>query len=239
MTPDSSTPAQALDERYVSMDAAARLEHFVTQAHPGRVAIAASFGAESAVLLDLTAAIDRHLPIVFLNTGKLFGETLDYRDTLVAHLGLTNVIELAPDAAALRREDPSGTLWLRDPDRCCALRKAAPLRRALAPYDAWVNGRKRFHGGLRGALSFVESVDGKVKLNALADWSRDDLDAYMTGRGLPRHPVAQFGFTSIGCEPCSDPAASGAEVRAGRWSGLSKTECGIHLPHGPAPGGAA
>jgi phosphoadenosine phosphosulfate reductase len=200
------------------------------RAFPGRIALVSSFGAEAAVLLHMAAAIDPALPVIFLDTGKLFGETRRYRDTLIRRLGLHDVRTVEPDAKRLAAEDPQGMLWHSAPDRCCALRKVEPLTRALAPFDAWINGRKRSHGALRAHLPLVERAEGRIKLNPLADWSAEDVAAYFATHDLPHHPLEEDGFTSIGCMPCTDRAKPGEAPRAGRWRGQNKTECGIHLP---------
>lgn len=198
-------------------------------AFPGRIALVSSFGAEAAVLLHMAAAVDRSLPVVFLDTGKLFGETLRYRDHLVRRLGLRDVRTFAPDAACLAAEDPAGLLWRSDPDRCCALRKVEPLARALDGFDAWISGRKRSHGGQRAALPAVEAAAGRVKFNPLAEWTGDDVARYFAIHEMPRHPLMADGYTSIGCRPCTDRTSAGEDPRAGRWRGRAKTECGIHL----------
>ncbi|GAA0567617.1 phosphoadenylyl-sulfate reductase [Caenispirillum bisanense] len=201
----------------------------------GRIALVSSFGTESAVLLDLVAQVNPALPVVFLDTGKLFGETLRYRDRLVSRLGLTDVRVIRPDPAAVAAADPDGILWTQAPDRCCAVRKVEPLARALAPFDAWISGRKRFQAATRAALPRVEADGARVKINPLADWSRDALDRAFTDRDLPRHPLEEDGFLSIGCMPCTDRVAPGEDVRAGRWRhAADKTECGIHLPFSAA-----
>lgn len=200
--------------------------------HPGRAAVVASFGAESAVLLHLVAIVDPGVPVIFLDTGKLFPETLAYRDRLAARLGLTDMRSVGPDPAALARADPAGDLWRRDPDRCCALRKVEPLARALAGFDLWINGRKRHHGGVRGSLRPVERVGERVKLNPLAAWRPARIAAYFRRHDLPRHPLEAEGYASIGCAPCTAPVAAGENPRAGRWRGSDKTECGIHFAAG-------
>lgn len=201
------------------------------QEFAGRIALVSSFGAESAVLLDLVAQVDPALPVVFLDTGKLFGETLRYRDKLVSRLGLTDVRVIRPDPAAVAAADPDGILWTQNHDRCCHVRKVEPLARALAPFDAWISGRKRFQGATRAALPRVEADGRRVKINPLADWSRADLDRAFADRDLPRHPLEEDGFLSIGCMPCTDRVAPGEDIRAGRWrDNAGKTECGIHLP---------
>jgi phosphoadenosine phosphosulfate reductase len=195
----------------------------------GSIALVSSFGAEAAVLLHLVAQIDRRVPVIFVDTGKLFGETLRYRDALVDRLGFTDVRSVEPDPVELARRDPDGMLFARDPDACCALRKVEPLERALAGFSAWINGRKRFQGGLRGAIPVVEEADGRIKVNPLARWSARETEAYFSAYDLPRHPLEAEGYRSVGCMPCSSPVGPGEDARAGRWRGLSKSECGIHL----------
>lgn len=220
----------AMAAHYHGAEALPLLRAMVEREFPGRIALVSSFGSESAVLLDMVARIDRALPVLFLNTGKLFGETLAYRDRLVNRLGLTDVREIGPDPAALAARDAEGVLWAGNPDLCCFLRKVAPLNRALSEFSAWITGRKRFHGGQRGTLPLVEAVDGRIKVNPLAGWSRDDVNAYFAARGLPRHPLEGQGFLSIGCMPCTVRVAAGTDTRRGRWPSSDRTECGIHLP---------
>jgi phosphoadenosine phosphosulfate reductase len=195
----------------------------------GNIALVSSFGAEAAVLLHLVAQIDRNVPVIFLDTGKLFGETLRYRDALIARLGLTDVRNIEPDASAVAHYDSDGMLFKRDPDACCRLRKVEPLERALQDFSAWINGRKRFQGGLRGGLPMIEETFGRIKFNPLATWSAREIEAYFSACDLPRHPLEADGYRSIGCMPCSSPMVVGEEIRAGRWRGRDKTECGIHL----------
>jgi phosphoadenosine phosphosulfate reductase len=198
----------------------------------GRTALVSSFGAESAVLLDMVATVDPTTPVIFLDTGKLFEETLEYRRELTALLGLEDVRVVRPAPADLARHDPKGTLWSRDPDLCCHIRKTAVLERALEGFAAWVTGRKRFQGGLRSALPTIEGEpsSGRIKLNPLAPWSAEDVERYRLLRNLPAHPLVADGFASIGCIPCTRKVAPGAAPRAGRWWGLDKAECGIHGP---------
>lgn len=224
-------PAAAgrLAVRYADLDGRDLLRPLIEREFFGRVAVVSSFGAESAVILAMVAEIDRSTPVLFLDTGKLFGETLRYRNRLVERLGLTAVRTLTPDPATLSAADPDGMLWLRDPDACCAVRKAEPLDRALAGFAAWVSGRKRYHGGERAALPVFEAdADGRIKINPLAGWSRARVIEEMLRRGLPRHPLEAQGYLSIGCYTCTDRVRPGEDLRAGRWRGLDKTECGIH-----------
>ncbi|HEX6144534.1 MAG TPA: phosphoadenylyl-sulfate reductase [Geminicoccaceae bacterium] len=198
----------------------------------GRTALVSSFGAESIVLLDMVATIEPATPVLFLDTGKLFEVTRQYRERVTDLLGLRDVRVLRPDPAALRRADPGSDLWRRAPDDCCELRKTAPLERGLEGFAAWITGRKRFQGGLREALPRIEAdgASGRIKLNPLAMWSGEDLEHYRRLRDLPAHPLVERGYRSIGCRPCTRPTAPDEPARAGRWWGLDKTECGIHRP---------
>ena len=138
-----------------------------------RLAVVSSFGTESAALLKVMADVDPAIPVVFLDTGWLFEETLAYRDTLIATLGLRDVRSIKPLEATLSRDDPDRELWFSDPDACCRIRKVEPLARALAPFSAWINGRKRFQGGLRADMAVVEEDGGRLKFNPFANVSRE------------------------------------------------------------------
>lgn len=194
-----------------------------------KLAVVSSFGTESAALLKIAADVDPAIPVVFLDTGWLFEETLAYRDTLTSLLGLTDVRTIHPREENLAREDKDRDLWFSNPDRCCFIRKVEPLARALEPFDAWINGRKRFQGGDRAAIPVVE-VDGpRLKFNPLANVAQDELKALYAAMKLPPHPLVASGFASIGCMPCTSRTQPGEDPRAGRWRGRDKTECGIHL----------
>jgi phosphoadenosine phosphosulfate reductase len=208
----------------------ARLVAAAIRVFAGRIALVSSFGADAAVLLHLVASADRHTPVILIDTGKLFPETLAYRDRLVTQLGLTDVRAVGPSPAALAAADPDGTLWRRDPDRCCALRKVAPFAAALEGFEAWISGRKRFQGAARASLPLFErDAGGRIKVNPLAAWSPVDIAAYFAAHELPEHPLVAFGYASIGCLPCTEPVATEDDARAGRWRGRAKTECGIHI----------
>jgi phosphoadenosine phosphosulfate reductase len=193
-----------------------------------RLAVVSSFGSESAALLKVTADVDPAIPVIFLDTGHMFTETLAYRDQLIEILGLRDVRSIKPDAAALKREDVDNELWFSDPDACCRIRKVEPLARALAPFTAWINGRKRFQGGLRAAIPVVEQDGARVKFNPFANVTREDIAAIYHAAKLPQHPLVASGFRSIGCMPCTSRSDNGEDDRAGRWRGRDKTECGIH-----------
>ena len=235
----------AFDQLDTRQSVAERLNGRLRDAHPeaiiaaaadsfgDRLALVSSFGAESAVLLHLIAQVNPDMPVLFLDTGMLFGQTLDYRRNLVAELGLTQVRDLRPRFEDLATVDPNADLWRTDTDACCNIRKVLPLDRALEGFDAWLTGRKRFHGGDRLRLSVVEPAEHQVKFNPLANWGKADLDAYVAKHHLPPHPLVSAGFPSVGCWPCTQAVEEGADVRAGRWAGSQKTECGIHTARAP------
>jgi phosphoadenosine phosphosulfate reductase len=166
--------------------------------------------------------------VIFLDTGWLFEETLAYRDTLIEKLGLRDVRSIKPDEATLSREDGERELWFSDPDACCRIRKVEPLARALKPFAAWINGRKRFQGGLRADIPVVEADGTRLKFNPFANVSREEIEAIFKLAELPPHPLVASGFLSVGCMPCTSRAAPDEDARAGRWRGRGKTECGIH-----------
>ncbi|ALG69604.1 phosphoadenosine phosphosulfate reductase [Azospirillum thiophilum] len=232
---DASTRVKDLTNRYGALEGVPLLSamHGV---FGGRIALLSSFGAESAVLLALAAEATPDFPVLFVNTGKLFGETLRYRDQLVKRLGLTDVREIGPTADDLATADKDGMLFKRDFDACCRLRKTVPLDRALAAagLDAWVTGRKRFQAATRAALPLFEAEAGRIKVNPLANWDKDRLEEEFIRRDLPRHPLEADGFLSIGCYTCTERVAPGADPRSGRWAGSAKTECGIHTMIGNA-----
>jgi phosphoadenosine phosphosulfate reductase len=193
-----------------------------------RLALVSSFGTESAALLKVMADVDAKIPVIFLDTGWLFEETLVYRDSLIATLGLRDVRSIKPLEEDLSREDPGRELWFSDPDACCRIRKVEPLARALKPFSAWINGRKRFQGGLRAEIPVVEDDGVRLKFNPFANVSREDIEAIYKAANLPPHPLVASGYLSVGCMPCSSRTSPDEDARAGRWRGRAKTECGIH-----------
>jgi len=192
------------------------------------LALVSSFGTESAALLKVMADVDPAIPVVFLDTGWLFEETLAYRDTLIATLGLHDVRSIKPLEEALSREDPDRELWFTNPDACCRIRKVEPLARALKPFSAWINGRKRFQGGVRADIPVVEQDGVRLKFNPFANSSRDEIEAIYKLANLPPHPLVASGFMSVGCMPCTSRTSPDEDARGGRWRGRPKTECGIH-----------
>jgi len=209
------------------------LEGVIRDNLAGDLAIVSSFGAESAVLLHLVASVDPSVPVLFLDTGKHFAETLAYRDRLVQLLGL-NLEVLMPDPADLAARDETGLRWSYDPDGCCEIRKVRPLEKALANYDASFSGRKAFQAATRANLPRFEvdtsDAAGRLKINPLIDWDAGQIEGYFIQHDLPRHPLIAAGYPSIGCSPCTTQVAPGEDPRSGRWKGWDKTECGIHRP---------
>ena len=221
-----------LNRLFRGQDTREMLRNLIEDDLVGDLATVSSFGAESAVLLHLIGEVAPDLPILFLETGKHFIETLTYRDALVERLGLTNLRNLTPDPATLATKDETGLRWSYDPDGCCEIRKVLPLANALADYDATLTGRKAFQSDTRANLPRfeVDTADsqGRLKINPLIDWSAQDIAAYFEAHDLPRHPLIEQGYPSIGCSPCTNKVAPGDDPRSGRWSGWDKTECGIH-----------
>jgi phosphoadenosine phosphosulfate reductase len=221
-------PADALDRALRDASPAEVIESALKTVGREHLALVSSFGTESAALLKVMADVDPAIPVVFLDTGWLFEETLAYRDTLIAALGLRDVRSVKPLDETLLREDPDRELWFSDPDACCRIRKVEPLARALKPFSAWINGRKRFQGGSRADIPVVEDDGARLKFNPFANVSREQIEAIYRLADLPPHPLVASGYLSVGCLPCSSRTSPDEDARAGRWRGRAKTECGIH-----------
>lgn len=240
MPRDTSTPegnvanrVALLNARYKHHGATAVLEHALKDADLGKVALVSSFGAESVVLLHLVSVIAPETPVLFIDTRMLFQETLDYQRELAEKLALCDIRTIRAHPSKVAFEDPDGTLHQFNTDACCAVRKVEPLERALADFDGWITGRKRYQGATRDQVEFFEAEgDTRIKVNPLAHWGREDLEEYMVENRLPRHPLVARGYPSIGCAPCTSPVKPGEDPRAGRWRGSEKTECGIHFIDG-------
>jgi len=229
----TAADAEALNARFAGAPTIAMLRSVLREGLAGDLAAVSSFGAESAVLLHLIASIDRSVPVLFLDTGKHFPETLAYRDEVMKRLGMSNLVNLTPNADLLAARDEKGLRWSYDPDGCCEIRKVQPLAAALAHFDASITGRKGFQSGTRAGLQRFEidrtDAAGRLKINPLADWTSDQVAAYFAATGLPAHPLVEQGYPSIGCMPCTSKVAPGEDARSGRWKGWDKTECGIHV----------
>ncbi|MFC7052150.1 phosphoadenylyl-sulfate reductase [Hansschlegelia quercus] len=230
--------AANLARRYRGAGAQEILHAAIADLFHGRIALVSSFGADSAVLLDLVAKIDPATPVLFIDTGMLFEETLAYRDDLAARLGLTDVRTIGPKPERLARLDPENFLWQSNPDLCCRIRKVEPLAEAIGDFPAWISGRKRFQNAFRAELPVFEADGTRIKVNPLADWTAKDVEDYRVAHDLPAHPMVQHGFLSIGCMPCTSRVKPGEDPRAGRWRGKDKTECGIHMPIAPEAEGS-
>jgi phosphoadenosine phosphosulfate reductase len=220
--------AGALDRALRTASPGAVIEAALKTIGREHLALVSSFGTESAALLKVMADVDPAIAVIFLDTGWLFEETLAYRDTLIAALGLRDVRSIKPLEETLTREDPDRELWFSDPDACCRIRKVEPLARALKPFSAWINGRKRFQGGVRADIAVVEQDGARLKFNPFANVSRAEIEAIYQTAKLPPHPLVASGFMSVGCMPCTSRTSADEDARAGRWRGRPKTECGIH-----------
>jgi phosphoadenosine phosphosulfate reductase len=229
-TPES---AAALNAKFDGVETTEMLRRLFDEPPFENVALVSSFGAESAVLLHMVAEIDKSVPLIYVNTQKIFGDTLAYRDELAERLGFVDLRVYRPDPYLLAQKDATSLRWSYDPDGCCELRKVEPLRRALAPFDAWISGRKGFQAKTRSMLPRLEEDEGRLKINPLADWDKARLDAYFDEHKLPRHPLEAEGYPSIGCAPCTSKVQPGEDPRAGRWRGWDKVECGIHVAEKP------
>ncbi len=220
--------ATVLSKQFFKAGAGDILRAAIFDLFPDKIALVSSFGAESAVLLHLVAQIKPDIPVIFLDTKKHFAQTLNYRKKLAANLNLTNVVSVSPQEDEIEQEDADGNLWRHNPDACCTLRKVRPLSDILRGYDSWITGRKQFHGGGRVQLPVFDVSLPHIKVNPIVSWTQDDVGEYVKTHNLPAHPLVARGYPSIGCWPCTHPVVDGDDVRAGRWRGAAKTECGIH-----------
>ena len=218
--------ARDLNAAFAGLSAQQMLSRLLHGGVAGRVAVISSFGAEAACLLGLVASKEPSTPVVFLDTRKHFAETLTYVDDLMDVLGLTTLVRARPSLSRLVVDDPDGELFGRDSDRCCYLRKTLPMIGVLRNYDCVLTGRKRFQTGDRAQMNLVEVQENWLRVNPLADWTREQVLEYLEGHGILEHPLVSLGYASIGCEPCTQPSE---DFRAGRWPDTDKTECGIHM----------
>ncbi len=234
-----STSLGRLQTFFGHMGSRELLDVMIGQEFKDEIALVSSFGAGSALLLSLVAEVNKNVPVLFLETGKHFPETLQYVEDLKSYLGLTNVIMLKPREDLLNNIDPTGGLWETQPNRCCWVRKVEPLQRVLdeSNYKALITGRKRYQTKQRSDMDSIEmNEDGRFRVNPMAAWTKEDVALEFKKRGLPEHPLVAKGYPSIGCAPCTRPVAAGEDERAGRWAhtaelpgGEQKVECGIHL----------
>jgi phosphoadenosine phosphosulfate reductase len=210
------------------LEGRALLQPLIERHFKRQIALVSSFGTESVVLLHMVAAIDATIPVIFVDTGKLFAETEQYQSQLRNLFGLRDLRVARPHASEITRNDPQGVLYRSNADLCCHFRKTVPLQATLSGFAAWISGRKRYHGGERAQMPTMEIVDGRLKIDPLAHFTREDIEQYITDYELPRHPLSEAGYRSVGCIPCTVRSSDPANPRAGRWAGQEKTECGIH-----------
>ncbi len=221
---------------YGDFGAETLLRAMIKDEFQGKVALVSSFGADSALLIKLVADVDPNTPILFLDTGKHFQETLDYVDLLEKQLKLTNIRRLKPREDLINNIDKDGTLWQRQVNRCCWLRKVEPLNRVIesGEFEALITGRKRYQTSDRQDIDNVELFDdGLFRINPLCMWTKNDIKEKFKEFNLPQHPLVAKGYPSIGCKPCTNEVKPGEDERSGRWAhtsteGKQKTECGIH-----------
>lgn len=190
--------------------------------------MSSSFQGQSLPLLHIVSRVAPRIPVIFLDTGFHFPETLAFRDRLVREWGLNlRVVRRTPEAG----EDPRryARLHAVDPDLCCRLNKVEPMQRALAGQTAWLSGIRRDQSPARASVRVVETAaDGLVRVHPMAAWTAADVWRYVHQHALPDHPLVARGYLSVGCAPCTTPVQLGGSERDGRWAGRQKTECGLH-----------
>ena len=199
-----------------------------------RLAVATSFQSSGLVILHMMRSISPDVPVLFLDTGFHFPETLAFRDQIVEEWDL-KLVDLVGDHGSPKRQAEiyGPELYKRDPNKCCAINKMEPLQAALEEYDGWISGLRRDQSPLRADTPIVEaqmlpSGNEVLKIHPLAHWTGGDVAAYVEAHAIPTHPLLERGFRSIGCWPCTRAVAADEAERAGRWDGFTKTECGIH-----------
>lgn len=188
-----------------------------------------SFGTESAIILHMISKIDKKFPIFLLNTHFLFPETIVYKNKLLKRLRLTNCSDVYPDELLIKQEDPKNNLWMNNVDRCCEIRKVKPLDKVLKNYSSWISGRKSYHQGERSNLKPFELLNKKIVVNPLINIKKQEVDNYFEVNDLPKHPLLEKGYFSIGCINCTFKSTDKSDIRSGRWKNKIKTECGIHF----------
>lgn len=198
-----------------------------------KVAISTAFGVEGCAVIDMATKIDAGVQVFTADTEFLFPETRELLDRMVDRYRL-NLTVLRGEVSRDEQERRHGlSLWAHDSDRCCALRKVEPTRRALVGLDAWITGLRRDQGRSRAGIQILERYDHDdgtplVKVNPLAGWTRNDTWRYVMEQNVPYNPLLDRGYKSVGCWPCTQPVGADGDERAGRWAGTDKTECGIH-----------
>lgn len=218
-----------INEKYETLDPREILKWAIQDEFRGDVALSSSFGIGSAVLLHMISEINPGMKIIFIDTGCHFRETLEYKERLKNLLGLTNVVEYRPSPDDLDRFDEDGSLYEKHPDLCCAIRKVEPMKRSLKGLRAWISGIMRSQAETRKDVHMIEEYNGGLfKINPLVQWTSRDSYYYMEKHNLPKHPLFEKGYSSIGCLPCTFLPTDEGDERSGRWKGQAKTECGLH-----------
>ena len=219
---------QKLSEEFSKLNSMNLLKVMIKKIFKNKIVLTSSFGSESIVILHMISKIDKNTPIIFIDTGKLFPETLSYAKKVVKLLKLKNILTLKPSNKNLKLKDPKKDLYKKDPDECCKIRKVLPLEKIINNYDAWITGRKRIHGFERKFINKIEKFNNHIKINPLADWSLTKINEYMKKHNLPHHPLVKKGYKSIGCFSCTNQVNYNDSIRTGRWKNVKKNECGIH-----------
>ncbi len=225
--PLTPTELEELNRRFETASAE-QILGWATATFPDDIVLTCSFQHDGVVLAHMLRSIKPDIPVVFINTGFHFRETLAYRDLIVKLLDL-NLVEVGRKMTWEEFKQRYGSdLYRRDPDLCCRINKVEPLLEALQGVRAWINGRRREQTPERAKIPHVELQGDIVKVNPLARWTSKDTYRYLHAHNLPLHPLFEKGYTSIGCEPCTRPPLSAEDERSGRWAGMDKRECGIH-----------
>lgn len=218
-----------LNERFEKAQPEEILRWAIDEFSPN-IALTSSFQTESVVLLHMASKVDPNTKIFFLETGWHFKETIDFKDEIVKRLKLTNVADLKADQKTREEfnQKTGNKPYEVNPDYCCQINKVDPLDQALKGLDAWISGIRRSQSKTRKDVSIVEEYQGLFKINPLANVTSGDIWWYLKEHQLPKHPLFDKGYLSIGCWPCTRPVQAGDDERSGRWAGTEKTECGIH-----------
>ncbi len=196
------------------------------------VAIATGMGAEGMVLLDIASRIHPEMKVFTGDTEFLFPETYDLIDRVEERYGIKIERILSQLSPEEQEREFGPKLWAKNPDQCCSLRKVEPLRRKLSTLDAWITAIRRGQTPERAGAKKIawDEKFNLVKVNPLADWTRQMVWSYIVKNDVPYNPLHDRNYPSIGCTNCTRAIQAGEESRAGRWSGFGKTECGLHTP---------
>ena len=197
-----------------------------------RLFATSSFQTNSVVLLHILAVVAPEIPVYMMNTGFLFPETLQFRDQFIREFGL-NVISLRSETPLLQQRCSEGRfLFASDPDACCHINKVVPLEPIISRHDVWINGIRSSQSATRGKMQVLQPTERILRYHPLLNWTSEMVYVYLDQYKLPKHPLEDAGFVSIGCRPCTRKWSDSLDDRGGRWAGLQKTECGLHTTLG-------